>query len=279
MRCSPAAGRVDGKDFAAVAVPHALTWALFLLLDGRYIRPFARRGHRVNLLLCGIVGSTAYGLAGVESDVDRLGVFAAPTVAFHGLHPPVGRAATVVRHEPDATFHEAGKFAALCLAGNPTVTELMWLPDELYETRTEFGDDLIGIRGAFLSAKRCREAYFGYATSQFHRLLATGQFQSKMRKRQSKHGRHLLRLLDQGYELYTTGSLPIRVDDPQRYVEFGERVAADPEAARPALAEAEARFDAARSVLPDRPDEATVERWLLRVRAAFLPPEVAGGLR
>lgn len=223
-----------------------------------------------NLLLSGVVGSTAYGLAGPDSDVDRLGVYAASTEAFHGLQPPWGKDATVVSHDPDSTYHETAKAATLMLGGNPTVTEILWLPDELYETRTALGDEMIAIRGAFLSAKRCRDAYFGYAVSQLRRLLDTGQFQSKMRKRQSKHGRHLLRLLDQGFALYSTGVLPIRVDDPQRYIDFGEAVAADPEVARPALAAAEARFDGVRSALPAEPDRATVETWLLRVRRAYL---------
>jgi predicted nucleotidyltransferase len=221
----------------------------------------------LNVLLAGVVGSTAYGLATPESDVDRLGMYAAPTVEFHGLHPPVGKAASVVRHDPDETLHEAGKFAALCLGGNPTVTELLWLTE--YETVTSLGQEAVDVRGAFLSAKRVRDAYLGYATAQFHRLEETGQFQSKLRKRASKHARHLLRLLDQGFELYSTGRVTIRVTDPQRYVDFGEAVAADKQFARPALAAAEARFDAARSPLPDRPDEDTVERWLRRVRAAF----------
>lgn len=228
----------------------------------------------MNVLLQGIVGSVAYGLAGPDSDVDRLGLFAAPTEEFFGLYLPVDKAATVVHNDPDTTVHEARKYVMLALGGNPTVSELMWLPGELYEVRTELGDELIRIRTAFLSAQRVRDAYFGYATSQFHRLLTTGQFQSKMRKRQSKYGRHLLRLLDQGFALYTSGRLPIRVEDPQRYIAFGERVAEDPEMARPALVEAEARFDAATSPLPDRPDEATVEAWLLRVRERYLPLNV-----
>jgi predicted nucleotidyltransferase len=223
-----------------------------------------------NVLLAGVVGSTAYGLAGPDSDVDRLGAYAAPTIQFHGLHPPVGKAASIVGHDPDVTYHEAGKLAALCLGGNPTVTELLWL--DRYEIQTELGADLVDIRSSFLSAKRIRDAYFGYATAQFHRLLTTGQFQSKMRKRVSKHGRHLLRLLDQGHELYATGRLTIRVCDPQRYVDFGERVAEDPEAARPALAEAEAKFDATRSPLLERPDEAKVEAWLHRVREVYFEP-------
>lgn len=222
----------------------------------------------MHVLLSGVVGSTAYGLAGPESDVDRLGVYAAPTVEFHGLRPPLGKAATVVLHEPgDATFHEAGKMAALCLGGNPTVTELLWLDE--YETATELGRELVAIRTAFLSAKRTRDAYFGYATSQLHRLLDTGQFQSKMRKRVEKHARHLCRLLDQGFELYSTGHLTIRVADPDRYMDFGRRVAEDAQAARDALVDAERQFDSARSPLPERPDKATVERWLLRVRAQY----------
>lgn len=222
----------------------------------------------VHTLLLGVVGSTAYGLAHAGSDVDRLGVYAVPTVELHGLHLPIDRAATLVDHDPDRTVHEARKFAMLCLSSNPTVTELLWLSS--YEVRTPLGDELIGLRGAFASASGVRNAYFGYATAQFKRLLTTGQFQSKMRKRQSKHGRHLLRLLDQGYDYYVTGRLTLRVSDPERYRDFGERVAADPEVARPVLAEAREKFAAARSPLPEEPDEPAVEDWLRRVRAAHL---------
>ncbi|GAA1913626.1 hypothetical protein GCM10009753_52280 [Streptantibioticus ferralitis] len=40
-------------------------------------------GATMHVLLSGTVGSTAYGLAHKGSDIDRLGVFAAPTEAFH----------------------------------------------------------------------------------------------------------------------------------------------------------------------------------------------------
>ncbi|WP_243718717.1 nucleotidyltransferase domain-containing protein [Actinomadura sp. KC06] len=153
-----------------------------------------------NVLLAGIVGSTAYGLAGPGSDIDRLGVYAAPTTAFHGLHPPTGRDATTVTTKPDVTFHEAGKCAALCLGMNPTVTELIWLPDGLYETRTALGEQLISIRTAFLSARRVKDAYLGYAVSQFKRLetRGDGSFSADTRKRTAKHARHLARLVHQG---------------------------------------------------------------------------------
>lgn len=218
------------------------------------------------VLLLGVVGSTAYGLAGPDSDIDRLGMYAAPTIQFHGLHPPLARDASIVLHDPDVTYHEAGKLASLCLKGNPTVTELMWLNE--YEILTSLGRELIDIRLSFLSAEQIRNSYFGYATAQFQRLLNTGEFQSKMRKRTEKHARHLLRLLDQGFEVYSTGQLTIKVADPARYIEFGERVAKDPEAARVELRKAEERFNATSSPLPKYPDETTVEDWLHQVRKA-----------
>lgn len=229
----------------------------------------------MNILLSGIVGSTAYGLATPESDMDRLGIYAAPTIAFHGLHPPIGKAATKVTTSPDVTMHEVGKFAALCLGMNPTVTELMWLGADLYETRTSLGDDLIGIRTAFLSAKRTRDAFLGYAQSQFHRLDVRndGSFSADTRKRTAKHARHLARLVHQGRELYATGHLTVRLDDPQWFRDFGDQVAAgDLDVARKLLARAEEDFDAISTPLPDRPDEEAVERWLHRVRAAHFEP-------
>lgn len=220
------------------------------------------------VLLSGIVGSTAYGLAGPGSDVDRLGMYAAPTKALLGLHRPPESHVTA---KPDATFHEAGKAARLMLAGNPTATELLWLPDDLYETRTALGEEMIELRGAFLSAKRVRDAYLGYATQQFRKLIARGNEPraEDLSSRTAKHARHLMRLVDQGLELYMTGTVVIRLPDPERYREFGERVAADPQAAAPFMSRAEERFDRADTALPTEPDTEAVEAWLLRVRRAF----------
>ncbi|MFD6415904.1 DNA polymerase beta superfamily protein [Streptomyces sp. NPDC060194] len=218
------------------------------------------------VLLSGVVGSTAYGLAHAGSDVDRLGLFAAPTRAFHGLHAPKP---TYVTTAPDRTLHEAAKWARLALSGNPTVMELVWLPDELYEVRTPLGEELIGLRSSLLCAPRVRDAYLGYATQQFRRLAARGDgsFSADTRKRTAKHARHLRRLCHQGFQLYATGTLHVRVDDPAAYHRFGEEAAADPAAALPLLREFEDAFASTRSVLPDHPDEGPVTAWLHRVRA------------
>jgi predicted nucleotidyltransferase len=217
----------------------------------------------MNVLLAGIVGSTAYGLAGLGSDVDRLGLFAAPTVAFHGLHGPKE---SIVTTEPDLTLHEAGKWCRLALNGNPTVMELVWLPDDLYDTRTDLGSALIGIRTAFLSAPGVRNSYLGYAAQQFKKI-ANGDPD----RRTAKHARHLARLIAQGTGLYESGELMIRLEDPQWYLDFGEEVAAgNLERARALLARAEDDFARVSTPLPDRPDETVVDDWLRSVRVAHL---------
>lgn len=222
----------------------------------------------MNLILAGIVGSTAYGLARPGSDVDRLGVYAVPTEQLHGLRrPPESH----VTHAPDQTLHEAAKWCRLALQGNPTILELVWLPHDLYETRTPLGDELIAIRDSVLSAPRVRAAYLGYATQQFRRLVrrGDGSFSADTRRRTAKHARHLRRLCEQGLQLYTTGRLDVRVEDPDVYYDFGEAVLTDPDYARPYLVRIEEAFDTTTSPLPDQPDEGPVEDWLLRVRRAF----------
>jgi hypothetical protein len=222
------------------------------------------------VLLAGVVGSTAYGLDHAGSDIDRLGTYAAPTEAFHGLHPPLGKQASHVTTGPDATYHEAGKLCALLLKCNPTVTELLWL--DAYEVRLPLGDDLIGIRRSFLSAKAVRNAYLGYATQQMQRLInrGDGSFSSDTRKRTEKHGRHLWRLLQQGTDLHALGRLEVRLspDEVERCRDFGRRVGDDAEVGKRAIAAAEAEFDRP-GLLPEQPDEQAAGAWLLKVRREF----------
>lgn len=220
-------------------------------------------------ILRGIVGSTAYGLAHEGSDIDWLGLFVAPTVKFHGLHPPIGKAASRVQNTPsDYTEHEASKYVSLLLSCNPTVTELLWLPEGLYEIVHPEGLALIALRQRFLGAVNVRNAYLGYATQQFRKLVdRDGTFSSDTAKRTEKHARHLKRLCWQGLTLYREGWLPIKVDDPEEYHEFGRLVAEDPNHAADMIARYEDAFNTTSSVLPERPDEAPAEEWLLDVRA------------
>ena len=226
----------------------------------------------MNVILEGVVGSTAYGLAGPDSDVDRLGVFAADTTDLHGLEFPQE---SIVSSRPDVTYHEARKFSVLALGGNPTVSELMWL--ESYEVTTPLGHDLIAIRSAFLSSQRTRDAYLGYATQQFRKLEARGDgsFSADTRKRTAKHARHLYRLCHQGFQLYATGRLQIRLDNPQEFLHFGEQVAAgNIDTARQMMFRYEHLFDNTPTALPPAPCRSVVQDWLVKVRAAHYAPQL-----
>ncbi|GAB2634090.1 nucleotidyltransferase domain-containing protein [Nocardia goodfellowii] len=224
-----------------------------------------------DLLLEGVVGSFAYGLDTPASDVDYLGVYVEPTRSFLGLKPPTRDKGT--RHGrdgADATYHEVGKAMGLILSCNPTVTEILWLDE--YTVVTDFGSELVGLRSSFLSAQRVRHSYFGYAMAQFRRMLHRRETQGLHDPRLAKHARHTMRLLWQGYELYTTGELPVRLPDPEPYFEFGRQLTTDSgdAAAKALIAEYERKFDTATTALPERPDEAPLEYFLQRVRRANL---------
>ncbi|MFG3050912.1 DNA polymerase beta superfamily protein [Kitasatospora sp. NPDC048239] len=220
------------------------------------------------VLLSGVVGSTAYGFAHAGSDIDRLGLFAAPTEEFHGLHRP---AESHVTTEPDLTLHEAAKWCRLALTCNPTASELVWLPDDLYEVRTPLGEELIAIRDTFLSARAVRSSYLGYADQQFRKLLARDTADPATRRRAAKHARHLVRLVEQGVRLHATGENVVRLPDPERVRDLGERIADRPATAERLLADADERLTGP-GVLPSSPDPRPAEAWLRRVRAAHYTP-------
>lgn len=211
----------------------------------------------MTVILEGIVGSTAYGLGRVGSDVDRLGVFVAPTLQVAGLDWSAHRETRVQRVPSDRTLHEVGKFCRLALGCNPTVLEMLWLPDDLYEVRAQEGEALVAARSAFLSEKRVRDAYGGYAVQQMRRLRdrGDGSFSSDTRNRTVKHARHMLRLLRQGRSLLETGVLPIRVMQPESYFALDDMTVDQ----MLAVYERElAGFDGASTGLPGVPDRKRV---------------------
>lgn len=230
-------------------------------------------------ILTGTVGSTAYGLATPESDVDTLSVAIAPTRDILGLHPPRDKTASSVRTNPDITVHELGKYLGLALKANPTVTELMWLPDDCYTEIHPLGGSLIALRKWLLGATTVRNAYLGYATSQFRKMAhrGDGTFSSDTRGRVAKHARHLMRLLTQGTELFVRGEMTVRLVNPEDYHAFGQLVQDDPEkgleVAREKLATAEHIFDTYTSVLDPVPDETAADRFLVSARKYFLRQE------
>ncbi|NQX29683.1 nucleotidyltransferase domain-containing protein [Microbacteriaceae bacterium VKM Ac-2854] len=217
----------------------------------------------MDVILSGVVGSTAHGLAGPQSDLDRAGVFLIPTRHLLGFDRP---AETVVTTDPDASFHELEKFLRLALKANPSVLELLWLPE--HDARTPLGDELVGLRDSLLSERAVRAAFLGYADAQQLKLLHRQQGDAgPMTGRALKHARHILRLLEQGRELLA-GTMSVAVRNPAFYRDVLPTLSfAQFEALRD---EARRAFEATPSALPEHPDSAGVEAWLIGVRLRSL---------
>lgn len=226
----------------------------------------------MDILLKGVVGSTAYGLATPESDVDYMGVYMEPKETFLGLRLVQEKDFTVhnTSDELDTTYHEVGKFLRLALKSNPSIMELLWLPNVLYTEISDFGLELLDCRHWFASAPLVKSAYLGYATQQFKLLERDGNFGSDMKKRTEKHARHLYRLLLQGFELYRTGELSVQLDafDVAKVREFGQRVAAgDLDLARTEMAYYEEQFSTKQPHVREEPNEKAANSLLIDFRS------------
>jgi predicted nucleotidyltransferase len=216
-------------------------------------------------ILSGVVGSQAYGLATKDSDTDTMGVFVVPTTKILGLSPFKESVASKNVFDGDMVQHEVGKFITLCLKANPSVLEMLWLEDYL-EVLPE-GKYLLNYRKYFLS-ERVRLSYGGYARDQFKKLelrVAQGKesFSSNVRTRYSKHARHLFRLLEQGQQLLTTGSMSVRLENPEAIAALGELY---PEELIRVFNERFKEFDSCKCVLPAKPDTEKVNEVLLAIR-------------
>lgn len=215
-------------------------------------------------LLTSDITQNTYGLLGVSAFSRRLSVFAESTQDLHIMNPPAPNYV-----DDDTLFVECAEFCRQAVRCEPDCMERLWL--EGYEVRTELGSDLISIRSAFLSAGAVREAYTRAATDCFVSMpVVDGDFSPDGRKRTFDLAQDLLRICWQGHALYTLGYLPVRVDDPQRFLAFAQRVSdGQVDSARDVLAQYSARF-AAPSPLPANPDVAAIDRWLRFVRIKHL---------
>ena len=224
-----------------------------------------------NIILEGVTGSTAYGLATENSDVDVKGVYLLPTkeVLSMGFNP---QKTTKDHTDPDWVYHEVGKFMQLVTNGNPTVTELLYLND--YTVLTPVGKLLVDNRDAFLSTKAVTAAYSGYAFSQAQRLnnrTAQGMdgYDSSLKNRFAKHTRHCFRLLMQARQLLETGTLQVKVTPEEREYLFamGEKTA--DEVVQEFMRQ-DTEMKNVVSVLPDEPDYERLNQLLFDIRKASL---------
>ena len=222
-----------------------------------------------NIILLGIVGSQAYGLNHAGSDIDRLGIYQAPTTDVLGLHGIEGTKVTKDA-QGDFTLHELGKFVKLCIDCNPTVMELLWL--DRYVKISLDGQRIVNLRKAFLSEKAVH-SYMGYAFQQATRLKNRGDFDPDLKKRTEKHGRHCWRLMLQGQELIETGKLKVRLSSKNAIAcrEAGKVAEADPNGYYDMVkSRVDAIKAAGRGVLPEKPDIELINNCLVDLRVEDL---------
>ncbi|MFC6592072.1 DNA polymerase beta superfamily protein [Deinococcus lacus] len=221
--------------------------------------PDAERDFTPYIQLRVVVGSRAFGLDTETSDTDLRGFYLPPAREEWSL------AGVPEQLEfGEECYWEAKKFVLLALKANPNILEVLHSP--LVLDASPLARELLDIRQAFLS-KLVYQTYGGYVMGQFKRMEADLRTSGEVRW---KHAMHLLRLLHSGTQLLRTGELVLDVG-PERErllaVKRGELTWAEVEAWR---LELHAEFDRAaeRSELPERPDYASAEDWLLRARRA-----------
>ncbi|HYE19862.1 MAG TPA: nucleotidyltransferase domain-containing protein [Tepidisphaeraceae bacterium] len=207
-----------------------------------------------------VVGSQAYGLAGPGSDFDRRGVYLPPADLHWSL---AGVPEQLDEDATQETYWELQKFLVLALKANPNVLECLYSP--LIEHATAIARELLDMRASFLS-KIVYQTYNGYVLSQFKKL--SGDLRNKGAVKW-KHVMHLIRLLLAGVTVLRTGEVPVRVDEPHRAkllaIRNGEMTWEEVDRWRLVLHD---EFDAAfqATALPDRPDYARVNDFLIRAR-------------
>lgn len=210
-----------------------------------------------------VVGSRAYRLAREGSDVDRRGVFQAPTALYWGFDKPPTHVDGPAPQGEELFSWELERFCELALAANPTVLECLWSP--VVSRVSPVGQELLELRSAFLSA-RVAETYGGYALAQFKKLVARRERCGDVKWKQAMH---MLRLLRAGVHVLSTGEILVDVGDERERllaVRDGrvpwEEVATWADRLRGELEEA-----GRTTGLPAEPGRDVVERFLVGARA------------
>jgi uncharacterized protein len=214
-----------------------------------------------------VVGSRAFGLDTETSDTDRRG-FYLPTAAQHwslwGVPEQLESEAT------QETYWELQKFLTLALKANPNVLEVLYSP--LVETATPIAQELLDMREVFLS-RLVYQTYNGYVLSQFKKLEADlRNHEANSTVRRWKHAMHLLRLLLSGISVLQSGEVLVHVGEQRETLLAVKRGELPWDELNRWRLELHRQFDAAlsRTRLPERPDHARANAYLLRARRAML---------
>ena len=181
-----------------------------------------------NTILAGMRGSIAHNMylpntdPNSVDDVDFMGVFMAPVEHYIGI-TKTRETIDLFKGKYDVVSYEYIKFVKLLLKSNPNVLSLLWLRDNHYIKRHEYGQVLIDNRDLFVS-KVAYKSFTGYAYGQLKKMEKFN-FEGYMGLKRKelvekfhfdcKNAAHCIRLLKMSIEFLTTGELNVfRHDAP-----------------------------------------------------------------
>ena len=222
------------------------------------------------------MGSTAFGLADETSDTDERGIYLPPADWHWSLQPlpeqiEFKRTADgqVLDHNSaadadDFCWWEIEKFLRLALKANPNVLEALYVPEEHIFFLDDIGRRLREMRAVFLS-KLIYQTYSGYVLSQFKKMKRAVDDGEVYR---AKHAMHLIRLLYSGIEAMRGEGILVEVGiyrEELLRIKQGQVPFAEIHHQAIALS-ATMQTEFERTTLPDRPDVAAVDRFLIDAR-------------
>lgn len=222
---------------------------------------------RERVILQVVIGSQAYGLAGEDSDIDRRGVFLPRADHQWSLY---GVPEQIEDDRSQECYWELRKTLVLALKGNPNVLECLYSP--IVPFATPLGRELLALRDRLLS-QLVFQTYNGYVLSQFKKLQGDLRNHGQIKW---KHVMHLIRLLLAGVHAMRHGEIIVDVGshrDELLAIRRGEIPWEQIDARRLAL-HAELNDALANTPLPERPDYAAANAFLIRARRAALDDEL-----
>lgn len=112
------------------------------------------------ILLNAIVGSQAYGTNTPDSDIDTKGVYLQDPMEVLGMEYK-----EQINLDKDSCLYEVRRFLQLLCSGNPTMLELLYIPEDCILEKHPLWDIISKHRSAFLT-KQCYFSFAGYAYQQ-----------------------------------------------------------------------------------------------------------------
>jgi len=186
-----------------------------------------------NTILVGYRGSIAHNMyipdtdSNSIDDIDFMGIFMAPVEHYIGI-TKTRETVELFKGKYDVVSYEFIKFVKLLLKSNPNVIALLWIRDNQYLKRHDYGQALIDNRDLFVS-KEAYKSFTGYAYAQLKKMekFNFNGYMGKKRKGlvekfgyDCKNASHCIRLLKMGTEFLTTGELNVFRHDATMLLEI-----------------------------------------------------------